>query len=317
MRLILGYWGGGSWPQVCSLHGQQWYYCPFICCWILPSHFRWLLTHWGHATSGGLRLAARFPATLEVAWGLSVIRKQNWRALWLLGFNPMTSQGTLKSTLSEQGGASQSGPVVTLWWNTDSCLLWIRLRKCWWRLCNTEVMADDGPGRSLLGFQRKDRTWSLWRKKPRRKEKPSMVARCMPWCRSFFSSFSSKTTWYLTMSSSWTTHRRESQPTGPPVPGHSLGIIPAACHHTCSGSWIRMAETCDSQSGFFMFPSSPRRQRQPGNAGPSGTLLQHQSHQTNGPHPPQVWVTASLGPSMFLGFSCPDLFPFFSQPLGL
>ena len=26
---------------------------------------------------GGLRLAARFPAILEVAWGLSVIRKQN------------------------------------------------------------------------------------------------------------------------------------------------------------------------------------------------------------------------------------------------
>lgn len=50
-----------------------------------------------------------------------------------------------------------------------------------------------------------------------------MVSRCMPLCRSFFSSFSSKTTWYLSMSSSWTTHRREGQPTGPPVPGHSLG----------------------------------------------------------------------------------------------
>lgn len=41
-----------------------------------------------------------------------------------------------------------------------------------------------------------------------------MVSRCMPLCRSFLSSFSSKTTWYLTMSSSWTAHRMESQPTG-------------------------------------------------------------------------------------------------------
>lgn len=50
-----------------------------------------------------------------------------------------------------------------------------------------------------------------------------MVSRCMPWCRSFFRSFSSKITWYLIMSSSCKTSRAESQPVGQTVPSHLVG----------------------------------------------------------------------------------------------
>lgn len=39
-----------------------------------------------------------------------------------------------------------------------------------------------------------------------------MVSRCMPSCKSFFRSFSCRTTWYRSTSSSCVTHIRRSQP---------------------------------------------------------------------------------------------------------
>lgn len=107
------------------------------------------------------------------------------------------------------------------------------------------------------------------------------------------------------------------------IPGPG-GITPAALHRPASGSWIRVAEACHSQTGLIMSPlpqdastswamASPRRL----GLGPPGTLLQCQRHKQNGTPSSEVCGTAPPASSRFLTFSCSDLFPLFSQPLGL
>lgn len=93
------------------------------------------------------------------------------------------------------------------------------------------------------------------------------------------------------------------------IPGPG-GITPAALHRPASGSWIRVAEACHSQTGLIMSPlpqdastswamASPRCL----GLGPPGTLLQCQRHKQNGTPSSEVCGTAPPASSRFLTFS--------------
>lgn len=221
-----------------------------------------------------------------------------------------------------QEGASQSGPAITLWWNTDSCPLWIRLRKWWWRLSNAEVMVDDR-ARMPIVCSREGSHLAITEEEAEEVGEAQhglpvhAVVQVIPQQLLLQDHVIPEYVFLLDDTQKGTSAHRSTSP-------WALTGLPTGHDPSCISSHLQWQRNLNGRDLWLpewfyhvpMFLKTPVPDWQCLLRGPPGTLLQHQSHQTNGPRPSQVWVTASLGPSIFLSFSCPDLFPF-SQPLGL